>query len=236
MPSPLLIFSQSGYLIRNVAIHYILNGKQCRSRSVGFFRSQLIWIYTVCKGRVYPGSAGQGLKRRIFCPWELTLSLTGNSHFWKFQILRRQVPVCRSCLPLKNGLKIIHVYPFNLRFFFIWHGWYVIWVSSNKCTSLKPFEIFTRVLNFKYSIITCSFKVRVSFAVKVTSISHKLWIIDWKTNDRVSFTTLWANSADNEMVIFSYFFFPENKIWHIMQLSPVEIICMKCKILFSGKK
>ena len=25
-------------------------------------RSQLIWIYTVCKGRVYLGSAGQGLK------------------------------------------------------------------------------------------------------------------------------------------------------------------------------
>ena len=23
--------------------------------------SSLIWIYTVCKGRVYPGSAGQGL-------------------------------------------------------------------------------------------------------------------------------------------------------------------------------
>ena len=42
----------------------ILNGKQCRSRSVGFFRrSQLIWIYTVCKGRTYPGSAGQGLTR-----------------------------------------------------------------------------------------------------------------------------------------------------------------------------
>ena len=29
--------------------------------SVGFFRSQLIWIYTVCKGRVHLGSAGQGL-------------------------------------------------------------------------------------------------------------------------------------------------------------------------------
>ena len=39
----------------------ILNSKQCRSRSVGFFRSQLIWIYTVCKGRPDPGSAGQGL-------------------------------------------------------------------------------------------------------------------------------------------------------------------------------
>ena len=43
-----------------IQIH-ILKGKQCRSRSVGFFRSQLIWIYTVCKDRVYPGSAGQGL-------------------------------------------------------------------------------------------------------------------------------------------------------------------------------
>ena len=36
----------------------IINDKQCRSRSVGFFRSQLIWIYIVCKGRAYPGSAG----------------------------------------------------------------------------------------------------------------------------------------------------------------------------------
>ena len=29
------------------------------------FRSQLIWIYTVCKGRVYPGSAGQGLTHEV---------------------------------------------------------------------------------------------------------------------------------------------------------------------------
>ena len=48
----------------------IFNGKQCRSRSVGFFSSQLIWIYTVCKGRVYPGSAGQGLTF-IFPFWGL---------------------------------------------------------------------------------------------------------------------------------------------------------------------
>ena len=40
---------------------HIINGKQCRSRPVGFSRSQLIWIYTVCKGRTYPGSAGLGL-------------------------------------------------------------------------------------------------------------------------------------------------------------------------------
>ena len=52
MTRPLLIFSQSDYLIQVVDINQILNGKQCRSRSIGF---QLIWSYTVCKGRAYPG-------------------------------------------------------------------------------------------------------------------------------------------------------------------------------------
>ena len=28
-------------------------------------RSQLTWIYTVCKGGVYPGSAGQGLNSGV---------------------------------------------------------------------------------------------------------------------------------------------------------------------------
>ena len=41
MPCPLKIFSQSDYMIQVV---------------------DLIWIYTVCKGRAYPGSAGQGLR------------------------------------------------------------------------------------------------------------------------------------------------------------------------------
>ena len=44
-----------------IQIH-MLKDKQCRSRSVGFFRSQLIWIYTVYKDRVYLDSAGQGLR------------------------------------------------------------------------------------------------------------------------------------------------------------------------------
>ena len=51
---------------RLVMQNHILIDKQCRSRSVGFFRSQLIWIYTVCKDRVYLGSAGQGLILRHF--------------------------------------------------------------------------------------------------------------------------------------------------------------------------
>ena len=43
-----------------IQIH-ILNDKQCRSRSDGFWRSQLIWIYSVSEDRTYPGSAGPGL-------------------------------------------------------------------------------------------------------------------------------------------------------------------------------
>ena len=61
MPCLLLIFSQSDFLIQVVPTNSNTYDKQCRSISVGFFRSPLIWICTVCKDRVYPGSAGQGL-------------------------------------------------------------------------------------------------------------------------------------------------------------------------------
>ena len=48
-----------------IKIH-ILNYKQCRSRSDGFFRNQLFWIYTDYIGRVYPGSAGKFAKLPVF--------------------------------------------------------------------------------------------------------------------------------------------------------------------------
>ena len=54
LPHPLLIFSQSDYLIQIADINS--HGKQCRFRSVGFWRSQLIWTYTVCNCRVYSDS------------------------------------------------------------------------------------------------------------------------------------------------------------------------------------
>ena len=68
----------------------ILNGKQCRSWSVGFFRSQLIWIYTVCKSRTYPGSAGQGLtipRKYLLCYQKHPIKISDH-HRWKktFQI------------------------------------------------------------------------------------------------------------------------------------------------------
>ena len=63
MPCLLLSVSQSNCLIQVVDTnsHTEWQTKQCRSRSVGFWRSQLIWIYIVWIGRAYPGSAGPGL-------------------------------------------------------------------------------------------------------------------------------------------------------------------------------
>ena len=78
LPHPCLIFSQSNYLIQefDTSTHtHVLNDKQCRSKSVSFFRSQLIWIYTVCKCRAYPGSAGPGL-RHIYAVRKLARSKT----------------------------------------------------------------------------------------------------------------------------------------------------------------
>ena len=70
MQRPRLIFSQSDYLIRVVDQVLIFNDKQCKLRSVTFFRSQLIWICTVCKDRAHPVSAGPGL------PFKLTFTFS----------------------------------------------------------------------------------------------------------------------------------------------------------------
>ena len=58
-PLPLLILSQSDYLIQIVAIN---SHTKWQTVQIQIWRSQLIWIYTVCKNRAYLGSAGQGLK------------------------------------------------------------------------------------------------------------------------------------------------------------------------------
>ena len=38
------------------------------------FRSQVTWIYTICKGRAYHGSAGLGLRGIVTLSKEITLS------------------------------------------------------------------------------------------------------------------------------------------------------------------
>ena len=50
----------------------------------------------------------------------------------------------------------------------------------------------------------------------------------------LTFTTLWANSADNKLMIFSYF--SQKTVFIIScKMSPMETTDMKCQNLFSGK-
>ena len=51
----------------------------------------------------------------------------------------------------------------------------------------------------------------------------------------LTFTTLWAISADN---VFddTFLIFPANRIYISCKLSLLETICMKCQILFPGEK
>ena len=118
-----------------IQIH-IQNGKQSRSRSVGFFRSQLIWIYTVCKGRVNPGSAGQELKTqewkgeteryiRVWHMWihnniyEVTQikSISWNAAFPRIHVFQVIHSSIGQCLEWKSvfGKEILTHYYFNRR-------------------------------------------------------------------------------------------------------------------------
>ena len=72
MPCLLLIFSQSEFLIRIVAINLHTWWQTVQIK----ISCQLIWIYTVCKGRIYPGSAGQGLKLFYDCHINTSSSYT----------------------------------------------------------------------------------------------------------------------------------------------------------------
>ena len=65
MPSPFQIFSQSDYLIQISDINSHTEGQTVQIQICWLLRSQLIWIYTVCKGRVYLVSAGQWLINKI---------------------------------------------------------------------------------------------------------------------------------------------------------------------------
>ena len=59
---PTLIFCQSDYLIQVVDTN-----SNTEWQTVQIQRSQLFWIYTLCKGRAYPGSEGQGFRIIEYC-------------------------------------------------------------------------------------------------------------------------------------------------------------------------
>ena len=65
------------------------------------------------------------------------------------------------------------------------------------------------------------------------SVEHKK-ITYLEPSLNLLFPTLWANSADDKLVTF-FLFFLENRFDILGKLFPMETICMKCQILFSGK-
>ena len=69
MPRLFQIFSQSDHLIQIVDINSHTEWQTVQIQISWLHRSQLIWIYTVCKGSVYPGSAGLGLNivKNVVC-------------------------------------------------------------------------------------------------------------------------------------------------------------------------
>ena len=60
-----------------------------------------------------------------------------------------------------------------------------------------------------------------------------LFSLGFESESMTSFTTLFANSADNNSIFF--LIFPENRLDISCKLSPLETICKKCQSLFSWK-
>ena len=74
----------------------ILNSKLCRSRSAILFRGHLIWVYTVCKDRAYPGSAGPGLNNKHPSKLnviKLDIARKQNDLHWK-PVLEKDMFIC----------------------------------------------------------------------------------------------------------------------------------------------
>ena len=64
MPCLFQIFSQSDYLSQIVDNNSHIEWQTVQIQINWLHRSQLIWIYTVFKGSVYPGSVGLGLNKK----------------------------------------------------------------------------------------------------------------------------------------------------------------------------
>ena len=76
---------------------------------------------------------------------------------------------------------------------------------------------------------------KIALSVPPFGISNKaLWHHKSLT---FTFTALWANSADDKLLIF-FLFFIENRFWHFMKTVSrgEETVCMKCQSPFYGEK
>ena len=67
-------------------------------------------------------------------------------------------------------------------------------------------------------LFTVSDKKLKKMKLKMMKKKKKMMKYNLQNTDKgkLVFTTLWANSADNKLIFF--LFFPENRIWHFMQI------------------
>ena len=160
IPRPLLIFSHSDSWSRLLIYTQIVNGKQCRSRSVGFIRSQLIWICTVCKGRVYLGSAGLELilAKLFFSFFFFFLFLVFFLFIYLFfHVLSCSLSITKTYLynfdPLKPHFYIVKLGFTGVYIIFLISGQkHRLWSGSNKYPqSMFLSEVF-QFLEVKFSI------------------------------------------------------------------------------------
>ena len=91
------IFSQSDYLIQMADINSHTERQTVQIQISWLLRSQLIWIYTVCKCREYPGSARQGLRSYTLHKFHTPKGLNTLGRF--SAIFTRVITFVTSCLP-----------------------------------------------------------------------------------------------------------------------------------------
>ena len=74
---------------------------------------------------------------------------------------------------------------------------------------------------------------RIQIAIRMINSNISRW--HFKGNEyTLTLSTLGTNSADAILKYF-FLFFHENRFWILYKLSPMEKICMKYQLLFSGK-
>ena len=125
-----------------------------------------------------------------------------------------------------HALRLIRVLAITLQnFTVLWAGWkkkgsdQTVQMSKQVWASEKfskiSFHLVRSLLYFYYCCFNAGSRTVVG-KVESLTLNH------------------WANSADDKLVIFSYFFL-KTGFDISCKLSPIVTVCMKCQILFSGK-
>ena len=149
---------------------------------------------------------------------------------WIYTVCKRPI-ITKTYLHNVGPLKP-HFYILKLGF----TGVYIIFlISAQKHrlwvlvrTTLPIWVLSSNIENIRIFVKKFSFFLVVKFSIHLNRLVFVIcfWSAGLK---ELAFTTYWANSADNKLVMFFLRIFPRKQdlIWHF--------ICMKCLILFSRK-